>query len=161
MRDAHHRRCAILQLLREGGRRRAQRGSGSRGPGRLRRTGSAPHSASGKPLAGQRNSALRGSRIDFHSRPNTASFDRLGRWAVFHKLAIWFSALWTLYDRWVAGAIWRRASGFGLGTISPGALGTHARPSHRILGAAAPPIWHRARYLHHLGAPARAFRPRV
>src|SRR5260370_1301018 len=44
------------------------------------------------------------------------------------------------------------APGFGLGTVSTGALGAHAGLGHRIFGAAATPIWHGARHLHHLGA---------
>src|ERR1700730_14624620 len=161
MRNASHLRCAILQLLRESRWRSTHRGFGSGSRARLRWTRSAAHPTSRDTLAGERNSALRGSRLDLHSRTNAALPDGLGSRRAFRELAIHFSAVRTLLDRWIAGAIWRRAPGPGLGTFSVRAVGAHARLGHRILGVAAAPIWHGAWHLHHLGAAARAFRPRV
>src|SRR5260370_36481 len=118
MRNAFHLRRAILQLLRKGDWRSAHRGSGSRRPAGFRWTRSTAHSASGDTLAGERNSALRESRLDFHSGPNAALSDGLGNWRAFRELAIQLSTVRTLFDRWVAGAVWRRALGLGLGTLS-------------------------------------------
>src|SRR5260370_6016189 len=158
MRDTHPPRSAILQLLREGSGRGAHRGTGSRGSTRLRRTGAAAYSASGNAVAGEWNSALRGSRLDFHRRPNTALPGRLGSRPAVHQFPLRFSALRTLCDWLLAGAIWRGAHPIGLGTVSARTLGAHARPGHRIPGAAAASLWHRTWHLHPLGAAAAASR---
>src|SRR5690242_18935543 len=84
----HHPRRAILQFLRESGGRGAHRSSGSRGPTRLRRTGSTAHSASGHAVAGDWSSALRGSGMDFYRRAHAAVLGRLGTRDAVHELAL-------------------------------------------------------------------------
>src|SRR5260370_32522695 len=133
-------------------------GTGSGGAARLRRTSAAAHSASGDALAGEWHSALRGSRIDFHRRANTALPGRLGSRPAVHQLALRFSTLRTLCDRLLAGAVWRGAPRASLGTVSTRALGSYAGPGHRISGAAAASIWHGTWHLHYLGAAAPARR---
>src|SRR5712664_4927247 len=108
MRNAFYLRRAILQLLRKSRWR----------PAGLGWTRSTAHSDSRDALAGERNSALRESRLNFHSGPNAALSDGLGNWRAFRELAVQLSAFRTLFDRWVAGALWRRAFGLGLGTFS-------------------------------------------
>src|SRR6266852_7015171 len=142
MRNAFHPRRAILQLLRKSGWRGAHRGSGSRRPAGFRWTRSTAHSDSRDALAGERNSALCESWLDFHRGTNTALSDGLGNWRAFRELAVQLSAVRTLFDRCVPGALWRRAFGPGLGTFSTRAVGADARLGPRIPGPAAPPIWH-------------------
>src|SRR5260370_19329092 len=161
MRNAFHLRRAILQLLRKGDWRSAHRGSGSRRPAGFRWTRSTAHSASGDALAGERNSALCESRVDIHSGTNAALSDGLGVWPAVRGLAVQLSAVRSLFDRWIAGGLWRRAFGLGLGTLSARALGADAPLGPGIPGPAAAPIWHGIGHLHHLGAAAGPFRPGV
>src|SRR5260370_30925892 len=138
MRAAFRPRPKILQLSRKGVWRSAHRGSGSRRPAGFRWTRSTAHSASGDALAGARNSALRESRLDFHSGPNAALSDGLGNWRAFRELALQLSTVRTLFDRWVAGAVLRRALGLGFGTLSALAVDTNPPLSPSIPGPSSP-----------------------
>src|SRR5260370_39315698 len=150
MREGFQRGGEILQVLRKGDWRSAHRGSGSRRPAGFRWTRSTAHSASGDALAGERNSALCESRVDFHSWTNAALSDGLGIWRAFRELAIQLSAVRSPFDRWIAGGLWRRAFGLRLGTLSARAVGANARLGPRIPGPAAAGIWHSTGPLHHL-----------
>src|SRR5258708_24768847 len=127
MLTAFHRRRSILQLLGKGDWSSGQRGSGSRRRAGFRWTRSTAHSASGDALAGERNSALCESRVDFHSWTNAALSDGLGIWRAFRELAIQLSAVRSLFDRWIAGGVLPRAFGLCLGMLSARAVGANAR----------------------------------
>src|SRR5258708_30593466 len=161
MRDADHRRRAILQLLRERGWRRAHCGFGSRGRARLRRTRSAAHPDSGEPLAGHRSFAIGRGLLDSYRRTNAALLDGLGNGRALRKLAVQFSPVWTLLDRRRTGDIRSRTSYFGLGTVSARAVGAPSRAGSWLSCPGTAAVWYGARHLHDLGAAARAFRPGI
>jgi len=75
-------------------------------------------------VAGQWDSAFRGSGNDLDSRAGTAVPDGLGNGAgVTAKRAIHFSAVWTLWDRGDPGVLWLLRIALGMGAISTRALG--------------------------------------
>src|SRR6267142_1035453 len=156
MRIAHKFRCAILQCMRQSNRRRADCGRAERCSTGLRSACATPYSIAGQFMAGQRDSAFRGGGNDFDSWPGTAVLDGLGNGRALRKLAVHFSAVWTLWDRGDPGVLWCCASALGLGTISTGALGASAWLGTWVSGAGAAAVWHCARHLHALGAVATA-----
>src|SRR6266436_4904651 len=112
-------------------------------------------------MAGQWDSAFRRGGNDFDSRAGTAVPDGLGNGRALCKLAVHFSAVWTLWDRGDPGVLWCCSSALGMGAVSTRAMGTGAWLSAWIFGAAAPALWHGAGHLHALGAAAAAIGPRV
>src|SRR5260370_35607587 len=93
-------------------------------------------------MAGQRDSAFRGGGNDFDSRPGTAVPDGLGNGRALRKLALHFSAVWTLWDRGDPGVLWCCASALGMGAVSTRAMGTGAWLGAWIFGAAAAALGH-------------------
>src|SRR6267154_92752 len=116
----------------------------------------AAYSTAGELVAGQCDSAFRRGGNDLDSRAGTAIPDGLGNGRPLRKLAVHFSAVWTLWDRGDPGVLWCCASALGMGAISTRALGAAAWLGAWIFGAAAATVWHCARHLHDLGAAAAA-----
>src|SRR5258707_972464 len=114
------------------------------------------HSIAGQLVAGQWDSAFCGSWNYFDSRASIAVPDGLGNGRALRKLAVHFSAVWTLWDRGDPGVLWCCASALGMGAISTRALGAVAWVGGWIFRAAAATVWRCARHLHDLGAAAAA-----
>src|SRR5258705_7898262 len=147
---------AILQRMRQGNRHCAHCSRAKRCSIVHRWARATAHSIAGQFVAGQWDSAFRGSWNDLDSRAGTAVPDGLGNGRALCKLAVHFSAVWTLWDRGDPGVLWCCASALGMGAISARALGAAAWLGAWIFGAAAAAVWHRARHLHALGPAAAA-----
>src|SRR5882762_3701770 len=147
---------AILQRMRQGNRHCAHCSHAKRCSIVHRRARAKEHSIARQFVAGQWDSAFRGSWNYFDSRPGTAFPDGLGNGRALRKLAVHLSSVWTLWDRGDPGVLWCCASALGMGAISTRALGAAAWLGAWIFGAAAATVWHCARHLHDLGAAAAA-----
>src|SRR6267154_6712850 len=156
MRVANRLGGAILQRMRQGNRHCAHCSCAKRRSIVHRWARTTAYSTAGQFVAGQWDSAFRGSWNYFYSRPGIAVPDGLGNGRALRKLAVRSSAVWTLWDRGDPGVLWYCASALGMGAISTRALGAAAWLGAWIFGAAAATVWHRARHLHDLGAAAAA-----
>src|SRR5260221_419237 len=123
--------------------------------------GATAHSIAGQFVAGQWDSAFRGSWNYFDSRSGTAVPDGLGNGRALRKLAVRFSAVWTVWGRGDPGVLWCCASALGMGAVSTRTMGTGAWLGAWVFGTAAAAVWYGAGHLHALGAAAPAIGPRV
>src|SRR3979409_623610 len=117
---------AILQWMRQSNWRRTRCSRAIRCSIVHRWARATAHSIAGQFVAGQWDSAFRGSWNDFDSRPGTAVPDGLGNGRPLRKLAVNFSAVWTLWDRGDSGVLWCWVSVLGMGAVSTRALGATA-----------------------------------
>src|SRR5438309_4346873 len=151
MRVANRFGGAILQRMRQGNRHCAHCSCAKRRSIVHRWARATAHSIAGQLVAGQWDSAFRGSWNYFDSRPGIAVPDGLGNGRALRKLDVHFSAVWTLWDRGDPCVLWRRASALGMGAVSTRALGATAWIGAWIFGAAPAALRYGAGHLHYLG----------